>query len=113
MDELRFLGIMILSDGRFAAYRDSLDSSFTSLTTQLRNIGLASTPLALTRGLRISVLPGLLFGCEMWGIDDMHAMLFRGRNPYKCNRLTPLYNILKKKLGLPPKASTAAVCQIF
>lgn len=74
---LRFLGVMITGDGRFAPWRDSYDSSLHALHSKLRNVGLGRLPAALTNGIFISIIPSLLFGCEVWGIEDLFGMLFK------------------------------------
>ena len=58
---------MVWADGRFTAYRNSYDSSLHALHARLRAVGLGATPIALQRGISISVLPSILFGCEIWG----------------------------------------------
>ena len=67
---------MITSDGWFAPYRDSFDVALHALRGKLSRVGLGSTPLAISKGIAISVLPALLFGCEIWGISDIYAMVY-------------------------------------
>ena len=76
VESLRFLGVMITADGRFAPYRDSIDPGYYALRSKLSSVGLGSTPLALTRGLLVSVLPSYLFGCEIWGLSSLYSIVF-------------------------------------
>ena len=72
---LRFLGIMVTADGRFAPWRDAFDIQLHALHARLRNVGLGSLPVALVNGLFVSVMPSVLFGCEIWGIEELYAVI--------------------------------------
>ncbi len=104
---------MLLSDGRFAPYRDCIDREFHALRGKLSAVGLGSTPLALSRGLMISLLPSLLFGCEIWGIDEIYDIFIKQKSVYNCKFMDPLLQNLKRYIGLPPASSNAAVCHLF
>ncbi len=72
---LRFLGVMITSDGRFAPWRDSFDRSLHTVVHRLARVGLSSMPIALLNGIFVLVMPALLFGAELWGIEHIYGIL--------------------------------------
>jgi hypothetical protein len=75
---LKFLGIMVHNTASFTPWRDSFDSLLHTLGNNLRAIGLGATPAAWLKAIRIAVLPVILFGCEMWGIDEIYQVMFNG-----------------------------------
>lgn len=70
--QLRFLGILIRDNATFAPWRDAYDSALHMLWGRLRDVGLGFTWAAFVRGLKVAVLPSVLFGCEIWGIDEIY-----------------------------------------
>lgn len=104
---LRFLGIMITSDGRFAPWRDEYDKNLYALQAKLSNVGLGRLPVAIVNGIFVSIMPSLLFGCEIWGIEAIYNILFCGKNPYAVEFLAPVQSFLRNMLSLPPNSSTA------
>ena len=110
---LRFLGVMITADGRFAPWRDSFDTQLYALRQRLANVGLGCLPVAYINGIFVSVMPSLLFGCEIWGIDEIYNVLFKGTNPYQSEFLKPVLSHLKKWAGLPTSASHALMHKLF
>ena len=110
---LRFLGVRVLTSATFAPWRDSYDSMLHALMGRLRDVGLGATPAAFVKGLRISVLPAVLFGCEIWGIDEVYQVLYKGHSPFNSPTLKPILKFVKRLVGLPPTASNAHVCQLF
>ena len=110
---LRFLGVMITADGRFAPWRDSYDAQLYALQQRLCSVGLGCLPIAYTSGIFVSVMPSLLFGCEIWGVDEIYDVMFKGTNPFHSVHLRPLLNHLKKWLGLPQRASHALVHRLL
>lgn len=103
-EELQFLRIMVTSAGQMEAYRDSFDITFHQLRSHLADMGLGSKPAAISRGLAITVLPSVLFGCEI---------LLRGKLQYECKHLAPLNKKLKAFIGLPATASNIAINILF
>jgi hypothetical protein len=97
---LRFLGIMVTSDGRFQPWRDSFDKLIFTIMARLREVGLGSTPTAIIRALFISVLPCVLYGCELWGLDQLYSVIFEGTSPFASRTLEPILHFLKGKLGV-------------
>ena len=106
---LRFLGVMVTADGRFAPWRDSFDAQLYSLQHRLAGLGLGSLPLALKNGLFVSIMPSLLFGSELWGIDELYAVMFRQANPFDSTHLRPIIQYIRNWIGLSKKSSLASI----
>ena len=81
---LRFLGVMVTSDGRFAPWRDEFDKGLHAVRAKLAGVGLGSLPVALINGIFVSVMPSLLFGVEVWGIEAIYGMVCKRASPYAC-----------------------------
>ena len=73
---LRFLGVMITSDGRFAPWYDFFNRSLHTVVHRLAQVGLSSMPIALINNIFVLVMPALLFGAELWGIDHIYDVLY-------------------------------------
>ena len=110
---LRFLGVMITSDGRFAPWRDVFDRSMHALLNRLTRVGLGYIPVALVNGLFVNVMPALLFGAELWGIAYIYGVLCNNKSPYACPYLEPVLGFLRKQAGLPRNSSTAALHRLY
>ena len=67
----------------------------------------------MVKGVLISVLPAALFGCEIWGINHLYQVLFKGHNPYDCEHLKPIVGFLKKWVGLSVRASSGTVHRLL
>lgn len=99
-ESLRFLGILITDEGAFAPWRDSFDSQIHTLTNRLRNVGISSNALALLRGMKLTVFPSLLFGCEIWGINWIYRVMFKKASVYHCDFMTPITNTFARLAGV-------------
>lgn len=84
-----------MNSATFAPWRDSFDVLLYTLGNKLRAVGLGAIPASWLKAIRISVLPAMLFGCELWGIDEVYQVLFNGKSPFLCSFLTPITKYLK------------------
>jgi hypothetical protein len=69
--------------------------------------------VALINGLFVSVMPSLLFGCEVWGISAIYNIMFHSKSPYSVEFLSPIHHFLRRVVGLPPNSSVAILHRFF
>ena len=112
VDHLRFLGIKITNKGTILPWRTDFNSSLYGVTGRIKAAGLGSLPKAIISGLLLKVVPGLLYGCEAWGIPWLMSVLCQDASPYKWPRLSPLTDFLKSYFGLPLRSFTAAIFRL-
>ena len=113
LSDIRFLGLRITCRGTFLPWRDSYDDVLYALDSRLTATGFGHHPAALMKALKISVLPAITFGAEIWALDYVYRVLFRFESPYKPARFSPLLLFLKRKLGLRSAAFYAPVYRLF
>ena len=106
---LRFLGVAVHDSGTFLPWRDSYDKQLYTLRGKLAAVGLGCTPVAFIRGLSVSILPSLLYGCEIWGISHVYDVVLGGASPYRCGFMDPIITFLRSWLSLPRSAPVAAI----
>ena len=61
--------------------------------------GLGTYPTALIRALRTYVIPSILYGCELWGLSTVDAMLTRHKSPYHTDFMLPILDVLHSYSG--------------
>jgi hypothetical protein len=75
----------------------------------LGDVGLGHTPSALVRAFSIAVIPSMLYGCELWGLQQVYNMLILGASPFQAPTLSPILTFFKKLLGIHIHAPDAFV----
>jgi hypothetical protein len=80
---------------------------------RLRESGLGNHPVAIVRALSISVLPCVLFGCEIWAIEWLWDVVFAGTSPFRCTTLEPILHFLKKQLHVSLRTPDAFIHRLF
>ena len=109
----RFLGVMFDFKGNICQPSQDYREKLFALDRRLRAVGLHTLPSALMKAYNLIIAPGIFFGGEVWGLDQLHAVVFQQASPYKSPQLKEFLNFLKKKLGLPSSAFYAAVYRLF
>ena len=96
-----FLGITVEASGSLAPWRDVMDlqSLAFAVWARLVSAGLGAYPTALVRALRTYVIPSILYGCELWGLSTIGAVLSRHKSPYHTNFMLPILDVLRSYSG--------------
>ena len=80
---------------------------------QLKAVGLGDCPAALTKALLVKVIPSLLYGCEVWGLSELRAMVCAHKSPFLSDFLSLMLGTLKPHVGLPVAAFNLPVYRLF
>ena len=111
--ELKFLGILVNSRGLLAPARTNFPAVVHRVCATLVSVGLGSCPAALTKALAVKVLPSLLYGCELWGLAELRAVVCAHKSPFLSAFLGPVLDALKPHVGLPATAFNLPVYRLF
>ena len=87
--------------GSLALWRDVTDLQALAFAVRARLVsaGLGAYPTALVRALRTYVIPSILYGCELWGLSTIGAMLSRHKSPYHTDYMLPILDVLRSYSG--------------
>lgn len=103
----------VASGGSFFPWRDSFDSNIHATVGRLRNVGLSHTVLALVRAFKLTVLPSLLFGGELWGIPWLYKVMFRESSMYSGPFMRPITTHFCRLLGLPSNTALPIIYKLL
>ena len=98
---MRFLGVAVEASGSLAPWRDVADLQALAFAVRARLVsaGLGAYPTALVRALRTYVIPSILYGCELWGLSTVGAVLSRHKSPYHTDFMLPILDVLRSYSG--------------
>ena len=87
--------------GSIALWCDVTDLQALAFAVRARLVsaGLGAYPTALVRALRTYVIPSILYGCELWGLSTIGAVLSRHKSPYHTNFMLPILDVLRSYSG--------------
>ena len=82
--------------GSIAPWRDVADLQALAFAVRARLVsaGLGAYPTALVRALRTYVIPSILYGCELWGLSTIGAVLSHHKSPYHTDFMLPILDVL-------------------
>ena len=89
------------ASGSLAPWCDVTDLQALAFAVRARLVfaGLGAYPTALMRALRTCVIPSILYGCELWGLSTIGAMLSRHKSPYHTDFMLPILDVLHSYSG--------------
>ena len=89
------------ASGSLALWRDVTDLQALAFAVRawLVSAGLGAYPTALVCALRTYVIPSILYGCELWGLSTIGAMLSRHKSPYHTDFMLPILDVLRSYSG--------------
>ena len=70
-----------------------------AIRARLVSTGLGAFPTALMRALHACVIPSILYGCELWGLSTVGAVLTHHKSPYHTNFMLPILDVLRSYSG--------------
>ena len=98
---MRFLGVAVEASGSLAPWREVADLQALAFAVRARLVsaGLGAYPTALVRALCTYVIPSILYGCELWGLSTVGAVLSRHKSPYHTDFMLPILDVLRSYSG--------------
>ena len=86
-----------------------------AVRTRLVSAGLGAYPTALVRALRTYVIPSILYGCELWGLSTIGAVLSCHKSPYHTGFMLPILDVLRSYSGFSrdSRLFQAPLCRLF
>ena len=95
------MGVAVEASSSLAPWRDVADLQVLAFAVRARLVsaGLGAYPTALVRALRTYVIPSILYGCELWGLSTVGAMLSRHKSPYHTDFMLPILDVLRSYSG--------------
>ena len=84
------------ASGSIAPWRgvEDLQALAFAVWARLVSAGLGAYPTALKCALRTYVIPSILYGCELWGLSTVGAVLTRHKLPYHTDFMLPILDVL-------------------
>ena len=70
-----------------------------AVRARLVSTGLGAYPTALVHALHTYVIPSILYGCELWGLSTIGAVLSRHKSPYHTDFMLPILDVLRSYSG--------------
>ena len=95
------MGLRVTRRGKILPWRTDFTTSLYGIKGRLVSAGLGNLPIALSKALLVKVVPAVLYGCEIWGIHWLAAVVTGEQSPYKHPRLDLVISFLKHYFGLP------------
>ena len=98
---MRFLGVAVEASSSIALQHDIADLQALAFTVRARllSAGLGAYLTALMRALRTYIVPSVLYGCELWGLSTVGAMLSRHKSPYHTDFMLPILGVVRSYSG--------------
>ena len=95
------MGVAVEASGSIAPWHDVADLRALAFAVWARLVsaGLGAYPTALVRALRTYVIPSILYGCELWGLSTVGAMLSHHKSPYHTDFMLPILDVLRSYSG--------------
>ena len=89
------------ASGSLAPWHDVADLQALAFTVRARLVsaGVGAYPTALMHALRTYVIPSILYGCELWGLSTIGAVLSRHKSPYHTDFMLPILDVLRSYSG--------------
>ena len=98
---MRFLGVTVEVSSSIAPWRDVADLQALAFAVRARLVfaGLVVYSTALMRALHTYIIPSILYGCELWGLSTVGAVLSYHKSPYHTNFMLPILDVLRSYSG--------------
>ena len=72
-----------------------------AVRARLVSAGLGAYPTALMHALLTYIIPSILYGCELWGLSTIGAVLSHHKSPYHTYFMLPILDVLRSYSGFP------------
>ena len=98
---MHFLGVAVEASGSIALWRGIADLQVLAFAVwaQLVSAGLGAYPIALMCALHTYIIPSILYGCKLWGLSTVGAVLSFHKSPYHTNFMLPILDVLRSYSG--------------
>ena len=98
---MRFLGIAVEASDSIAPWHDVADLQVLAFAVWARLVfaGLGAYLTALMCALRTYIIPSILYGCELWGLSTIGAVLSHYKSLYHTNFMLPILDVLHSYSG--------------
>ena len=95
------MGVAVEASGSLAPWCDVADLQALAFAVRARLVsaGLGAYPTALVRALHTYVIPSILYGCELWGVSTIGAVLSHHKSPYHTDFMLPTLDVLRSYSG--------------
>ena len=89
------------ASGSIAPWHDVKDLQLLAFAVRARllSAGLGAYPTALMHALRTYIIPSILYGCELWGLSTIGAVLSRHKSHYHTDIMLPILDVLRSYSG--------------
>ena len=98
---MHFLGVAVEASSSIAPWCDVTDlHAFAfAVWARLVSAGLGAYPTARMCTLHTYVIPSILYGCELWGLSTVGAVLSHHKSPYHTDFMLPILDVLRSYSG--------------